>query len=68
MLLLWLVLILAVKRGGWPCATDIPMTISMFLSLPLCALDSCGNHRGEYILEIPTNFHFYQPEKAIELA
>ena len=32
MLLLWCVLILIVKKGGWPCATKISMIVSCFHS------------------------------------
>ena len=49
------------------------MVVSMFLSLPYCALDIFAtgkrvNHGGEHGLEISANFHFYGPEKAIKLA
>ena len=49
------------------------IVVSMFLSLPYCTLDIsavgiCVNHGCEYGLEIPKNFHFYEPEKAIKLA
>ena len=49
------------------------MFVSMFLSLPHCALEifatgKCVNHGDEYGLEITENFHFYGPEKAINLA
>ena len=52
---------------------EIFMIVSMFLSLPHCgwyifATGKHVNHGGEYGLEIPTNFHFYEPEKAINLA
>ena len=48
------------------------MIVSMFLSLPRCALDIFAtgkqvNHGGDYGLEIPVNFHFHGPEKAIKL-
>ena len=71
MLLLWFVLILSVKKR-W-CATEFSMIVSMFLSLPHCALDifatgKCVNHGGECKLEIPPNFHLHGPEKAIKLA
>ena len=41
--------------------------------MPYCTLDIfaigiCVNHGCEYGLEIPKNFHFYEPEKAIKLA
>ena len=32
------------------------------------AIWKCFNTGGEYGLEIPANFHFYGPEKAIKLA
>ena len=49
------------------------MTASIFLSLPNCALDILAtgkrvNHGGKYGPEIPANFHFDRPEKAIKLA
>ena len=49
------------------------MIKSMFLSLSRCTLDIFAtgkrvNHGGEYGLEIPANFSFYGPEKAIKLA
>ena len=49
------------------------MIVSMFLSLSHCALDifATGKHvnnRGEYAQEIPANFLFDGPEKAIALA
>ena len=48
------------------------MIVSMFLSLPHCILDifapvkgvNCGS---EYRLEVPGKFHFYGPEKTINL-
>ena len=48
------------------------MIVSMFLSLPHCTLDifapvkgvNCGS---EYGLEVPEKFHFYGPEKTINL-
>ena len=45
----------------------------MFLSLPHCTLNifttgKCVNHGGEYVLEIPASFRFYEPEKAIKQA
>ena len=54
-------------------ATEISMIVSMFLSLPHCALDIFATgkrvkHGGEYRLEIPADFHLYVPEKAIKLA
>ena len=44
----------------------------MFLSLPHCFLDIFAtekrvDHRCEYGLEIPANFHFHALEKAIKL-
>ena len=44
--------------------------VFMFLPLPHCALDifvtgKRVNCRGRYGLEIPANFYFYGPEKAI---
>ena len=49
------------------------IVVSTFLSLLYCTLDIfavgiCVNHGCEYGLEIPKNFHFYEPEKAIKLA
>ena len=49
------------------------MIVSMFLSLPYCALGIFAavkrvKHGGEYGLEIYANFHFYGPEKTIKLA
>ena len=46
------------------------MIVSMFLSLPHFALDIFGtgkhvNHRGEYGLEIPANFHFMDLKKPL---
>ena len=63
-------------RSGCPCATEISMIVSIFLSLSHCALGifTTGkhvNHRDENGLEIPTNLqslHFHGTEKAIKLA
>ena len=49
------------------------MIVSMFLSLPHCALDILAtgkrvNDGGEYRLEIPETFYFYGPEKFIQVA
>ena len=49
------------------------MIVSMFLSLPYCALKILAtgkrvNNEGKYSLEIPANFHFYGPKKVIKLA
>ena len=46
---------------------NISMIVSMFLSLPHCALHIFANrkrvnHEGEYRLEIPKNFNFYGPK------
>ena len=51
---------------------NMPKIVFMFLSLPHCALDIfvTGKHinrEGGYGLEIPANFCFYGPEKAINL-
>ena len=48
------------------------MIVSMFLSLPHCALDIFAtgkrvNHGGQYGLEIQANFHFYVPQNTIKL-
>ena len=48
----------------------VSLIVSMFLSLPHCALGIFAtgkhvNHGVEYGLEIPVNFHFYGPEKAM---
>ena len=61
------------KKGAWPCTTETSMIASIFLSLSHCALDifATGENvkqRGEYGLEIPTDFHFHGPEKVIKLA
>ena len=55
------------------CATEISVILFMLLSLPHFTLDIFAtgkqvNHGGEYGLEIPADFHFYGPEKAIKLA
>ena len=49
---------------------NISKIVFMFLSLPHCALDIFVtekriNRGGGYGLEIPTNFYFHGPEKAI---
>ena len=49
------------------------MIVSMFLCWLYCAFEIFVtwkrlNHDGEYRLEIPANFHFYGPEKTINLA
>ena len=49
---------------------NVSKIVFMFMSLPHCALDIFVtvkriNHGGGYGLEIPANFHFYGPEKAI---
>ena len=54
-------------------ATEISMIVSMFLSLPHCALDIFATgkrvkHGGEYRPEILADFHLYVPKKAIKLA
>ena len=50
----------------------ISIIVSMFLSLPHCALNICNwelvNYGAEYRLEVPANFHFYGPEKATKFA
>ena len=71
MLFLWFV-----ERSSCPCATEISMIASVFLSLSHCALGIFAtgkkvNHRDEYGLEIPTNLqslHFHGTEKAVKLA
>ena len=40
----------------------------MIISLGIFGTGKRVNHGGEYGLEIPANFHFYGPEKAIKLA
>ena len=47
---------------------NISVIVSVFLSLPITLLVKCINHGGEYGLEIPANFNFCGPEKAIKLA
>ena len=52
---------------------SISMIASISLFLPHCVLDIFAvgkhvNHGGAYGLEMPDNFHFYEPEKAIKLA
>ena len=49
------------------------MIVLIFLSLPHCALEIFAtgklvDHGGEYGMEMPVNFHFYEPKKAIKLA
>ena len=56
MLLLWFVLILAVKERWLAMCT-----------LDIFATGKCVNRGGENGLEIPSNFHFYGPEKAIKM-
>ena len=48
------------------------MIVSMFQSVPHCALNIFGtgrrvNYGGEYGLEILANFHLYRPAKNIKL-
>ena len=54
----------------WHVPKNISKIVFMFLSLPHCALDIFVtgkriNRGGGYGLEIPANFYFYDPEKAI---
>ena len=49
------------------------MIVSIFLSVSHCALDIFGTGKhvsqgDEYEREIPTDFHFFGPKKAIKLA
>ena len=49
---------------------NVSKIVFMFLSLPHCALGIFVtgkriNHGSGYVLEIPANFYFYGPEKAI---
>ena len=63
-------------RSGCPCATEISVIVSIFLSLSHCSLVIFAtgkhvNHRDEYGLAIPTNLqslHFYGTEKTITLS
>ena len=60
------------EKGDWPCATKVSMIVSMFQSVPHCALNIFGtgrrvNYGGEYGLEILANFHLYRPAKNIKL-
>ena len=48
----------------------VSLIVCMFLSLPHCALGFFAtakpvNHGDEYGLEVPVNFHFYGPKKAM---
>ena len=64
------------RRSGCPCATEISMIVSIFLSMSHCALGIFAtrkhvNHRDEYGLEIPTNLqflHFHGTGKDIKVA
>ena len=73
MLLLWFVLILAIKEG-WLAMCDRNIHDCIDVSIPPhCALDNFAigkrvHHGGENGLEIPVSFHFYVPEKAIKMA
>ena len=53
------------RTGGWPCAAEISMIVSMFMSLHVNALwtpfatGKCINHGGKCGPQIPANSHFY---------
>ena len=52
------------------CSRNLHDWILVSIPVPLQFGRSTGkhvNHGAEYGLEIPTNFHFYRPEKTIKL-
>ena len=69
-LFLWFVLILTVKRSSRPCATEISMNASIFLSLRNCSLDIfvTGKHinHGKTWKRIKYKLEISGPEKDIK--
>ena len=71
--------VVAVVRTNCHCKEEVvghvqqkSLIVSMFLSLPQCALEIFAtgkrvNHGGKYGLEIPANVLFHGGEKAIKL-
>ena len=60
-------------KNRWLAMCNRNLYDCIHVCLPHCTMDIFAtgkrvNHEGEYGLEIPVNFHFYEPERSIELA
>ena len=60
-------------KNRWSAMCNRNLYDCIHVCLPHCTMDIFAtgkrvNHEGEYGLEIPVNFHFYEPERSIELA